>query len=82
MLCLMAFSLCVMTGCKDEDEPQNDKSDGLVTEGYADLGLTRASRLWSVSFATDAWFFALYTVMEELQLNPRTSLELLCPYQA
>lgn len=55
MLCLMAFSLCVMTGCKDEDEPKNDKSDGLVTEGYADLGLTSGTK-WKATNEGDEYY--------------------------
>ena len=46
MLCMIALSLCVWTGCNKDEENDEDEKDGieLITSGYADLGLTSGTK--------------------------------------
>ena len=54
MICLMAFSLCVMTSCKENGE-ENKKSDGIVTEGYVDMGLP-SGNIWKATNEGDKFY--------------------------
>lgn len=57
MTCLMAVSLCMMTGCNKEEDPKNDKEkgDNIVTEGFADLGLTSGTK-WKATNEGDGYY--------------------------
>ncbi|MBO4774011.1 MAG: hypothetical protein J5516_04475, partial [Bacteroidales bacterium] len=57
MTCLMALSLCMMTGCNKEDDPKTDKEKGddIVTEGFADLGLPSGTK-WKATNEGDGYY--------------------------
>ncbi len=57
MTCLMALSLCMMTGCNKEDDPKDEKEkgDNIVTEGFADLGLPSGTK-WKATNEGDGYY--------------------------
>ena len=57
MVCLLALSCCMMTGCNKEDEPDNKKENGddIVTEGFVDLGLTSGTK-WKATNEGDGYY--------------------------
>ncbi len=58
MVCLTALSLCVLTSCnKDEDSKKANEDDGIVTEGFVDLGLTSGTQWKATNEGTDFYTF-------------------------